>query len=85
MSYFGEASRDQNIQDFRGILEDSQNSEHKAQFPGGRYEKSYRGEGKHKNAKFGEKEGHKRGHKTKGYHNTFHKDEEHIIRKLYTP
>ncbi|CAH0629163.1 unnamed protein product [Chrysodeixis includens] len=34
-------------------------------------------------AKFDEKKGHKKGHKTKGYHNKYHKDEFHKEHKFY--
>ncbi|GJQ68894.1 hypothetical protein Trydic_g19307 [Trypoxylus dichotomus] len=36
-----------------------------------------------KSAKFGEREGHRRGHKTRGYHNKFFKDEYHREHKFY--
>ncbi|CAB3241329.1 unnamed protein product [Arctia plantaginis] len=37
----------------------------------------------HRGAQFDEKKGHKKGHKTKGFHNKYHKDEFHKEHKFY--
>nr|CAH7756159.1 unnamed protein product [Callosobruchus chinensis] len=47
------------------------------------YKKQLEGRKGVKTAKFGEKKGHRRGHKTKGYHNKFHKDEYHKEHRFY--
>ncbi|XP_066260606.1 uncharacterized protein [Euwallacea similis] len=47
------------------------------------YKKFQAAEKSRKSGKFGEKKGHKRGHKTKGYHNKFHRDEYHREHKYY--
>ncbi|KAF7280350.1 hypothetical protein GWI33_006126 [Rhynchophorus ferrugineus] len=49
----------------------------------GHYKNHQEAEKSHKSAKFGEKKGHKRGHKTKGYHNKFHRDEYHREHRFY--
>lgn len=66
-----------------GTSEEKKKSEEYSKDEGDRYSKYYKGGKSHKGAKFGEKKGHKKGHKTKGYHNTFHKDEVHVIHKFY--
>lgn len=59
-------------------LKKSDNHEH------GNHYKHHDEQGKTlKSAKFGEKEGHKKGHKTRGYHNKFLKDEYHREHKFY--
>lgn len=49
----------------------------------GKYDKHHKLETLKKGAKFSEKEGHKKGHKTKGYHNKFYKDVYENEHKIY--
>ncbi|KAL1490526.1 hypothetical protein ABEB36_013204 [Hypothenemus hampei] len=63
--------------------EEHGNNHHHHHDEGAHYKKHHEGKKSHNAAKFGEKKGHKRGHKTKGYHNKFHRDEYHREHKFY--
>ncbi|XP_017769448.1 PREDICTED: uncharacterized protein LOC108557452 [Nicrophorus vespilloides] len=74
-------------EDLKGVLkgfhdEDGGNSK---RYHNGKdqFQKHFKGRQSHKGGKFGERKGHKKGHKTKGYHNKFYKDEYIKEHKFY--